>query len=91
MGRFGVGRFDSWAVLVVSRFSYMGQFVTPTRRYCDRSCLLIVCLLVLEFVCVFINMFFGFWGRMSGNRLEIEARFQWSTTRKWYTANRMVT
>ena len=46
------------------------------RRYCAYSS------------CLFINMC---WSQISQMRLEIETRFQWSTYRKWYIGNRMVT
>jgi len=45
-----------------------------------------ICLLVGSFV-IIVNIVLG---RISGKRLEIDARFQW-TTKKWHIANRMVT
>jgi len=62
---------------------------------CDGWCLfvcLFVCWLVGSFlgvcVCMFVNMR---WCRISRKQLEIEARFQRTTNRKWHMENRMVT
>jgi len=51
-----------------------------------------VCWLVVWFirslVCQFVNVYCR---QISRKQLEIEARFQWTTSRKWLMANQMVT
>jgi len=43
---------------------------------------------VCWFVCSFVNTF---WGQISRKWLKMEARFHWTTDRKWHMANQMVT
>ena len=52
-----------------------------------------VCWLVREHVssCVRELVRWEFWDRICRKRLEITIRLQWSTSKKWHMANRMVT
>jgi len=54
-----------------------------TMRFCNPSRLLVcVCVCVCSFVSVFVIVFVNMcWDLISGKRLEIEARFQWTTNR----------
>jgi len=47
---------------------------------------------VHQFVCVCVRVFINkCFGRISRKGLGTEARFQWTTNRKWHVGNRVVT
>jgi len=78
-------------VFMFSYFFRMLVFSTSNRRYCNPSCWFVgvfvrehVCLWVCEHFRSYMNM------QISLKPLEIEARLQWSTCRKWHIANQVL-